>query len=686
MNNQILAEIEALRAEINRLNHKYYVENSSEVTDRQFDLMLARLAELEGLYPQFDDPNSPTRRVGSDLLDGFRSVEHRFLMQSLSNTYSVGEVADFIGRVEKECGAQNYCCELKFDGTAISLTYVDGRFVQAVTRGDGVRGDDVSAAVRTIRAIPLVLVGDHIGETIEVRGEIYMSYETFERLNLQRIDIGEEPFANPRNAASGSLKLQSMSQVAERSLSCVLYGVQGASGIATQGQALEDLRSWGFVTSDYSKVCDSLDEVKFYLDHWDAERHNLPFATDGVVIKVNDLSVQRSLGSTAKAPRFAVAYKFKAEEALTRLLSVEYGVGRTGAITPVANLEPVQLSGTTVRRASLHNADQMQQLDIRVGDLVAVEKGGEIIPKITRVELSARPTTSEPFIYTTVCPACGAVLIRREDEAKHYCPNEMGCPPQIVGRIAHFVSRKAMYIDSLGEQTIELLFREGLVRNVADLYDLQVEDIASLERLGDLSAANIINGIAQSRDVPYARVLFALGIRYVGETTARKLADAIRSVIELKEASIEALLEVEEVGDKIARSIISYFSDERNLLIIERLRAAGVQLEASAREVLSDALLGKKVVISGTFARHSRDELKSLIELHGGENQASVGKNTDILVAGAGMGPSKLEKAQKLGTRIVDEAEFEQILTPSGDIEGFESKKNDEMTTQLTLF
>lgn len=662
MNDTKKEQIYALRDRINHLNHKYYVENSSEVSDQLFDELLAQLAQLEKQYPEFYDPNSPTLRVGSDLVTGFENVKHRYKMQSLANTYSAGEVLDFIQRVEKECGEQAYCCELKFDGTAISLTYQRGRFVRAVTRGDGVQGDDVSAAVRTIRSIPMQLQNADDQEYIEVRGEIYMTFSTLEKLNAARSDIGEEPMANPRNAASGSLKLQSPEQVASRELDCVLYSVQGADNIVTQSEVLEKLRAWGFAISSYSKVCVGLHEVEEYLDYWDKARHDLPFATDGVVIKVNNLNVQRSLGSTAKAPRFAVAYKFKAEEALTRLLSVEYGVGRTGAVTPVANLEAVQLSGTIVRRASLHNAEQMALLDIRVGDMVAVEKGGEIIPKITRVDLSARLIDSKPFVYISHCPVCGTKLEQLDGEVKHYCPNALGCPPQIVGRVVHFVSRKAMYIDSLGEQTIEMLYRAGLVNNIADLYDLTVGNIANLDRLGELSANNIIRGIEQSKTVPYARVLFALGIRYVGQTTARKLADAIRSITALEAASYETLLEVDEVGEKIAQSIIEYFADERNRMIIERLRQAGVQLSAAKKELTSSILSGKKVVISGTFVRHSRDELKILIESNGGENQASVGKNTDLLVAGENMGPAKLEKATKLGTKILNESEFEQLL------------------------
>ena len=675
MNEQKKEQIEALRRRIHRLNRMYYVDNASEVSDREFDALLARLADLEAESPEFFDPNSPTQRVGSDLTDGFESAHHLVPMQSLSNSYSIDEVREFMERIERETGAeQAYCCELKFDGVAISLTYADGRFVRATTRGDGVRGDDVSRAVRTIRSVPMELTGAGFEGTIEVRGEIYMPFATFDRLNAQRTASGEEPFANPRNAASGTLKLQSMKTVARRGLECVLYG-STAEGVTTQSGALAKLKEWGFVTSPYSEVCRSLGEVERYLERWGEERHALPFATDGAVIKVDDRAVQRSLGSTAKAPRWAVAYKFKAEEALTRLLSVEYGVGRTGAVTPVANLEPVFLAGTTVKRASLHNAEQMALLDIRIGDRVAVEKGGEIIPKITRVDLASRPADSVPFVYITHCPECGTELVREEGEAKHYCPNADGCPPQVLGKLIHFVSRKAMYIDSLGEQTLETLLANGLVATPADLYDLEAAQLAGLERLGELSAQNIINGIEVSKNVPFERVLFALGIRYVGETTAKKLTAALRSIDGLMAASFDELMQVEEVGERIAQSLIEYFQVGAHVEQIERLRAAGVRLEAEQKQRVSNALEGLKVVVSGTFRNHSRDALKALIESHGGENQASVGKNTDLLVAGEGMGPAKLEKARKLGTRIIDEAEFERIVAPTT-----------QQLQQLTLF
>lgn len=658
-------KIEQLRLKIEDLNKKYYVDNISLVSDSEFDALLKELQVLESEHPEFYDPNSPTQRVGSDLTGGFTTVNHIIPMQSLANTYSIAEVEDWMHRVTKESEIQiGYCCELKFDGTAISLTYEKGRFARAVTRGDGVKGDDVSNAIRTIRSIPMQLSGSDFPELMEVRGEVYMPYDVFDRLNEQRVDIGEEPFANPRNAASGSLKLQSPKEIARRGLECVLYNVQ-SEDMPSQShyQTLQMMKRWGFLVSSYTKPCDSIEQVDKYLAKWDKARHKLKFATDGVVIKVDSLLVQRTLGSTAKAPRWAVAYKFKAEEAITTLLSVEYSVGRTGAVTPVANLAPVQLSGTVVKRASMHNADQIAMLDIRVGDKVAVEKGGEIIPKITRVIADERGLFSYPIEFPKLCPSCEAPLVKVEGEAKHYCVNYNGCPVQIVGRLAHFVSRKAMYIDSLGEQTLELFYAKGLVNNIADLYDLRGEQIEGLERMGTLSATNILDGLRNSRNVPYARVLFALGIRYVGETTAKKLAAAIPSIDELRVASLENLVAVDEVGQKIAQSIVEWFANADNLEIVERLKNVGLQFQAEKQEQLSNVLEGKKVVISGTFMRHSRDKLKELIELHGGVNQSSVNKNTDILLAGDGIGPAKREKAEKLGTRIISENDFEEIIS-----------------------
>lgn len=657
-------KIDRLRRVIDRLNYDYYVRNAPAAEDREYDRMMAELAALEAVHPEFDDPNSPTHRVGSDLTREFQQVAHRYPMLSLANTYSEEEVRDFIARVDKETAAPTaYCCELKFDGTAISLTYEDGRFVRAVTRGDGTQGDDVSANVRTIRSIPMSLQGDGWPAHMEVRGEIYMPHESFGRLNAERADIGEEPFANPRNAAAGTLKQQNSAVVARRGLDAVLYAVQADASVApSHYETLQKLREWGFKTSSAVQLCRSAEEIMAYIRHWDTARHDLPYETDGAVIKVDSTRLQRDLGATAKAPRWAVAYKFKAEQAVTRLVSVDFQVGRTGAITPVANLEPVRLAGTTVKRASLHNAEQIELLDIRVGDAVRVEKGGEIIPKIVGVDLAQRPAESVPFQYITHCPECGTPLVREADEAKHYCPNATGCPPQIVGRIVHYISRKAMNIEGLGDETVQLLYENGLLGDIANLYDLDVEHLVPLERLGQKSAENIINSIAKSLEVPYARVLFAIGIRYVGETTAKKLAAAIPSIDALMTASREELLEVEEVGGKIADSIVAYFADRRNIEMIDRLRRAGVQLQAVERTKLSEALAGKKIVISGTFDLHSRPELKELIELHGGTNQSSVSKATDYLLAGSGIGPKKLETATKLGVRILSEEEFMEMI------------------------
>ena len=657
-------KIDHLRRVLDRLNYDYYVRNAPAAEDREYDRMMAELAALEAAHPEFADPNSPTHRVGSDLTREFQQVAHRYPMLSLANTYSEEEVRDFIARVDRETAVPTaYCCELKFDGTAISLTYENGRFVRAVTRGDGTQGDDVSANVRTIRSIPMSLQGGGWPAYMEVRGEIYMPHESFERLNAERADIGEEPFANPRNAAAGTLKQQNSAVVAKRGLDAVLYAVQADAPVAASHyETLQKLREWGFKTSSAVQLCRSAEEIMAYIRHWDKARHELPYETDGAVIKVDSTRLQRDLGATAKAPRWAVAYKFKAEQAVTRLVSVDFQVGRTGAITPVANLEPVRLAGTTVRRASLHNAEQIELLDIRVGDAVRVEKGGEIIPKIVGVDLAQRPAESVPFRYITHCPECGTPLVREEDEAKHYCPNATGCPPQIVGRIVHYISRKAMNIEGLGDETVQLLYNNGLLGDIANLYDLEVEHLVPLERLGRKSAENIVGNIAGSVEVPYARVLFAIGIRYVGETTARKLAAAIPSIDALMTASREELLEVEEVGGKIADSILAYFADRRNVEMIDRLRRAGVQLQAVERARLSEALAGKKIVISGTFDLHSRPELKELIELHGGTNQSSVSKATDYLLAGSGIGPKKLETATKLGVRILSEEEFMEMI------------------------
>ena len=644
-------------------NHKYYVENSPEISDFDFDKMMRQLIDLEAEYPQFYDALSPSVRVGSDRTAEFVSVSHRYPMLSLSNTYSVEELSQFIERIERENGATEFVCELKFDGTAISLTYEHGRLVRAVTRGDGTTGDDVTANVKTIRSIPLTLSGSGYPDLFEIRGEIFMPYASFDRLNAERESAGEQLFANPRNAAAGTLKQQQSAVVAKRGLDCILYQMAGDNLPFTNHiENLNAARSWGFKISEYMSLCCGAAEVVEYINHWDEARKSLPYPTDGVVIKVNDFALRRSLGFTAKSPRWAVAYKFKAESALTKLLSVDFQVGRTGAITPVANLEPVLLAGTTVKRASLHNAEQIAALDIRVGDMVYVEKGGEIIPKITGVEIGERTAECTPFEYIDRCPECGAQLVRFEGEAKHYCPNQSGCRPQIVGRIVHFIGRKALNIDGLGGETIELLFENGLVRDVADLYTLKAADLAVLPRLGEKSADNIINSIEASKSVPFARVLFGLGIRFVGETTAKYMAAHFKSIDAVMAADKEALMESDEVGDKIADSIIGYFADDVNLSILERLRCAGLQFEAEIAQRKSDLLQGKNVVVSGKFTLHSRDELKALIELHGGKNQSGVSSNTDFIVAGDNMGPAKLQKAEKLGVKILSEQEFIAII------------------------
>ena len=660
---QIREQIEALRSNLNYHNHKYYVDNAPEISDFEFDTLMRQLVDLEAAHPEFNDPLSPSVRVGSDRTSEFVSVSHRYPMLSLSNTYSIEELTAFIERIESNSGSVEFVCELKFDGTAISLTYEAGRLVRATTRGDGTTGDDVTANVKTIRSIPLTLSGSGYPDLFEIRGEIFMPYASFDRLNAEREAAGENLFANPRNAAAGTLKQQQSAVVARRGLDCTLYQVAGENlPQNTHIQTLEDARSWGFKISEHIKLCHSAAEVIDYINYWDSARKSLPYPTDGVVIKVNDFGIRRSLGFTAKSPRWAVAYKFKAESALTRLESVDFQVGRTGAITPVANLDPVLLAGTTVKRASLHNAEQICALDIRVGDMVYVEKGGEIIPKITGVEFSERTSDCQPFEYITVCPECGTELVRFEGEAKHYCPNQSGCRVQIVGRIVHFISRKAMNIDGLGGETVELLFENGLIHNIADLYTLRASDIALLPRLGERSADNIINSIETSKAVPFARVLFGLGIRFVGETTAKYLASHFKSIDAVMAADKAALMESDEVGDKIADSIIAYFADPVNISIIERLRAAGLQFEAEATELKSNILEGKNVVVSGKFTIHSRDELKALIELHGGKNQSGVSSTTHFIVAGENMGPAKLQKAEKLGVTILSEQQFIELI------------------------
>ena len=680
-----------LERELEHHSHKYYVENAPEISDFEFDALLRELQELEARYPEFADPNSPTKRVGSDLTTEFQSVEHRYAMQSLSNTYSSEELGEWIERITKEIGDVEFVCELKFDGTAISLTYENGALLRAVTRGDGRRGDDVTNNVRTIGSIPLKLRGEGYPALFEIRGEIYMPYASFDRLNSEREAAGEPLLANPRNAAAGTLKQQSSKVVAERGLDCTLYHIAVDEPIkSTHWDNLMEAKRWGFKVSEHIKVCRIREEIEDFIAYWDTERKSLPYATDGIVIKVNSYAHQRTLGSTAKAPRWAVAYKFQAEKALTKLLSVDFQVGRTGAVTPVANLDPVQLAGTVVKRASIHNADQIELLDIRIGDMVYVEKGGEIIPKITGVELSERPADSKPFEYITHCPECGTELVRYEGEAKHFCPNSKACKPQIIGRIVHFVSRKAMNIEGLGGETIELLWESGLLRDIADIYHLDPIQLATLPRLGEKSAANIMEGVRLSAEVPFERVLFALGIRFVGETTARYLASHFRTLDAIANATIEELSEAEEVGSKIAVAITEYFSSEENRRIVETLRGAGLQFEIKDKVQTSNALEGKNVVISGKFAGRSRDDMKALVEEHGGRNLAAVSANVDFIVAGENMGPAKLQKAQKLGITILSEEEFMALISsaePTTMPQPEETKPTtDNIAIQGTLF
>lgn len=655
---------------LEQCNYQYYVENNPTISDFEFDALLRELQDLEAKYPDEADPNSPTRRVGSDLTSEFESVEHRYAMQSLANTYSSEELGEWIDRITREVCDVEFVCELKFDGTAISLCYENGVLQRAVTRGDGKRGDDVTNNVRTIGSVPMKLRGEGYPAVFEIRGEIYMPYASFDRLNCEREAAGETPMANPRNAAAGTLKQQSSQVVARRGLDCTLYHIAGDNlPFATHIENLEAARTWGFKVSEHMKVCRSRQEIESFIAYWDTERKNLPFATDGIVIKVNSYAQQRTLGSTAKAPRWAVAYKFQAERALTRLVSVDFQVGRTGAITPVANLEPVQLAGTVVKRASIHNADQIAALDIRLGDMVYVEKGGEIIPKITEVELSERPADSKPFEYITHCPECGSELVRYEGEAKHFCPNSSECKPQIIGRIVHFVSRKAMDIEGLGGETIELLWENGMLKDIADIYDLNPQQLAALPRLGDKSAANILDGVRASKSVPFERVLFALGIRFVGETTAKYIATHFRTLDAIAAATVEELSEAEEVGSKIAVAITEYFADEHNRSIVERLKSAGLKFEIEEKQRSSNALEGKSVVISGKFVGRSRDDMKALVEEHGGRNLAAVSANVDFIVAGENMGPAKRQKAEKLGVTILNEEEFMALIEGTPAVE-----------------
>lgn len=660
-------KIDQLRAELHQHNYKYYVLNAPDISDKEFDDMMRELQDLEQAHPEFQDKNSPTMRVGSDLNKNFTQVAHKYPMLSLGNTYSEGEVSDFYDRIQKSLNEDfEICAELKYDGTSISLTYENGKLIRAVTRGDGEKGDDVTDNVKTIHTIPLVLHGDY-PEIFEIRGEILMPWTVFEELNREK-EAREEPlFANPRNAASGTLKLQNSAIVASRKLDAYLYYLLGEN-LPYDGhhENLQKAIQWGFKISDHMKKCHSLQDIFDYIHYWDVERKNLPVATDGIVLKVNSLKQQRNLGFTAKSPRWAIAYKFQAERELTRLNKVTYQVGRTGAVTPVANLDPVQLSGTIVKRASLHNSDIIEGLDLHIGDMVYVEKGGEIIPKITGVDKDAREMMiGEKVKFITHCPECGSKLIRYEGEAAHYCPNETACPPQIKGKIEHFISRKAMDIDGLGPETIDMFFRLGLIKDTADLYELTADRIKNLDRMGDKSAENIIRSIAQSKEVPFERVLFALGIRFVGETVAKKIAKSFMTIEDLENATFERLINIDEIGEKIAQSILTYFSNPLNKELIGRLKNAGLQFSKKEEDLqgYTDKLAGQSIVISGVFTYHSRDEYKNLIEKNGGKNIGSISSKTSFILAGENMGPAKMEKAQKLGIQIMNEDDFLALIS-----------------------
>ena len=658
-------KIQSLRDELRQHNYNYYILDNPTISDYEFDMKLKELQALEEAHPEFYDENSPTKRVGGTITKNFNTVVHDFRMYSLDNSYSKEDLMDWEKRIKKMVdGDVQYTCELKYDGASMNLTYENGKLVRAVTRGDGVQGDEVTANVKTINTVPLQLKGDY-PERFDIRGEIILPIEGFLKMNEERIANDEEPYRNPRNTASGSLKLQDSSEVAKRPLECLLYSIKGNNlNISTQFEGLEKAREWGFKVPQEAKLVNSIDEVLEYVNYWDEHRHNLPYEIDGVVVKVNSLYQQDELGFTAKAPRWAMAYKFKAEQVSTRLNEITYQVGRTGAITPVANLEPVQLAGTIVKRASLHNADQIEKLDIREGDEVFVEKGGEIIPKIIAVDLAKRPVDSQVTTYISHCPECQTELVRPEGEAKHYCPNYNGCPPQIVGRIQHYISRKAMDIEGLGGETVALLVKEGLITNYADLYELTVEQVIPLERMAEKSAENLVNGIEASKQIPFERVLFALGIRYVGETVAKKLAKHYKSIDALMFASVLDLVTVDEIGERIAESVVEFFSSEENKVMVERLKGYGVQLEISAEKLANqtEKLKGQTFVVSGVFESISRNDLKKLIEDNGGKVSSSISSKTSYVVAGDKMGPSKRTKAESLGVTILSEEEFLQFL------------------------
>ena len=658
--------IQTLREELNQHNYNYYVLDKPIISDYEFDVKLKQLQELENKYPEYFDESSPTQRVGGSITKNFKTITHDYRMYSLDNSYSKEELLDWEKRIQKVWGnvPLEYTCELKYDGASISITYENGILKRAVTRGDGFQGDDVTNNIKTIKSIPLKLKGN-FPATFDVRGEIILPFAGFEKMNQELIEIGELPYSNPRNTASGSLKLQDSAEVAKRPLDCLLYFLIGNNlPFKSQFEGLETARNWGFKVPKEGKLAHNLEEVFQYIEYWDTHRHNLPYETDGVVVKVNSFHYQDELGFTAKSPRWAIAYKFKSEQVSTKLNSISFQVGRTGSITPVANLEPVQLAGTIVKRASLHNADQIEKLDIRVGDTVFVEKGGEIIPKIIAVDLSKRPANSQPTKYITHCPECNTELVRSEGEANHYCPNFYGCPPQIIGRIQHFISRKAMDIEGLGGETVALLFNNGLVHNYADLYELTVEQILPLERMAQKSAENLVNGVANSKNIPFESVLFALGIRFVGETVAKKLAKHYRSIDALCQATLMDLILVDEIGERIAQSVLDFFDNEENRAIIERLKKHGIQFEIIEKinPNATNKLSGKTFVVSGVFEKFSRDDLKKAIEDNGGKVGSSISTKTDYVVAGDNMGPTKLDKANKLNIAIISEDDFIKLI------------------------
>lgn len=664
--------IESLSQELREHNYRYYNEDAPIISDYEFDMLLKELQELEEKFPEFADENSPTKRVGGEVTKNFETVEHKYPMLSLSNSYSREELVDFDERVQKILGKSvDYTCELKYDGVAIGISYKNGKIARAVTRGDGSKGDDITTNVKTIRSVPMVLNGNFPDE-FEIRGEIFYPLSVFRKLNETRAEAGEAELANPRNAASGTLKMQDSAVVAQRKLDCFLYYVLGEElPFKSHLENVQESSKWGFkapsVERNLIRKCSSIDEIFEFIDYWEEQRHNLDFEIDGIVIKVNDYDAQEELGFTAKSPRWAIAYKYQTEQAETRLNEITYQVGRTGAITPVANLEPVLLAGTTVKRASLHNADQIAKLDIREGDLVQVEKGGEIIPKVVGVNLNARPADSKVTVYRTNCPECETELIRIEGEAKHYCPNEMGCPPQIKGKMAHFISRKAMDIDGLGEETIEQLFEAELIRNASDIYRLKKEDLLPLERMAEKSVNNLLEGVKKSKQIPFQRLLFAIGIRYVGETVAKKLAKHFKTMDAIIQASFDELIAVDEIGDKIAESIIQFFQIENNKDLVYDLKELGLQMEMEEQEdtSISNVLEGKTFVVSGVFTQYSRNDLKKAIEDHGGKNVGSISSKTNYLIAGDKMGPAKKEKAEKLGVEMITEEEFISLINNS---------------------